>query len=471
MEHHKYRRALCCLIFGALGLVQIAFAQATNPSKVSFGEWIYQKQTWDRFWYTGNPTTGYTPTPTNRPSPASTPVGNWNLDTTGGIPRATTKTPFTFPNAAPEIVDVSAKFKMRDLAGALGRFAQKAIPVFALGGALFDLARELGFWLSRNPDGSLNVERDSASRSTTPYVYYWNDRPTVVYPSIEESCSRWTMGELYGAGYINMIPSFPIVAGKVQCTWHATKIDTGQLVNRTADPVQKAGCMPNWTLQNGSCNEPSNKQPSSLSELEDAIANKTDYSPTSKIINATRDAINAEPTDSLRPKLENPTLTGPATGSQPRIETKTNTDGSTSMTTTTQNYNYIDNSIKNSTTSVTNNYNPTTNTTTTTTTTNNSPNPEPPKDFCENNPERLGCLDIDTPTVDIPKKDKNVTYAAENLFGGGTCPSPKTATYFGNQLSFSFQPTCDALQNYIRYMIISAALYAAYLMIVKSLKG
>jgi len=108
---------------------------------------------------------------------------------------------------------------------------------------------------------------------------------------------------------------------------------------------------------------------------------------------------------------------------------------------------------------------------TTTTTTNDNPNPDPPKDFCEDHPERVGCLDIDTPEVEIPKKTENVTYAAENLFGGGSCPPPKTFTYFGVQHSLSYQGTCDALANYVRFIVIAAAVFAAYMMILKSLKG
>lgn len=452
MANIAYLRAFVCLILGTLVTFQVAFAQA--DSSKPFGEYIYQKQTWERFWYSGNPSSGYTPVPTNAPVPSSKPIGNWNIDTSGSVPTAKTNTPFQFPNASPDIVDVSAKFKMRDLAGALARFASKVFVPLSIGQAIYDLAREIGFYASRNPDGSVKWEKDGYDDTLRPFFAGTN--PVVTGSTAMDVCQSFAPPSTT----VNRFDTSNI-HGELQGRCY---------YNGSGFYVAVYRCVYNSKLVNGACQSNTlSKVPSTQQEFEDSFVSKS-WSGSPKLADAIRDAINAEPNPSLRPQLENPTLTGPATGTQPKIENKTNTDGSTSTTTTTQNYNYIDNSIKNTTTTITSNYNPVTDTTTTTTTTNNQPNPDPPKDPCEGKPDRIGCLDIDTPALEIPKKTQNVSYVAENLFGGGSCPAPKTFTYFGIQHSLSYQGTCDALTNYVRFIVIASALFSAYLMILAAIR-
>lgn len=452
MANNAYLRAVVCLIFGTLATVQIAFAQS-DPSK-PFSEYIYQKQTWQRFWYTAQPTTGYNPVPVTAPVPSANPVGKWNIIIDSqGAPAANTKVPFKFPNAAAEVADATAKFKMRDLAGALGRFAQKVFVPLSIGSALWDLARELGFWISRNSDGSLKIEKDGVSDELSPY---YGSSPIIVGNSPESVCRQ----------IASTYPDFGTF------TYFSTNIRYGNLQGHcqytSGSNAGVSRCPTMQALINGICQPVTDSRiPATLQELEDAIANKPDWSSASKIIPAIRDAINAEPDADKRPKTELPKITGPSTSTAPTTKTETKPDGSTSTTTTTNTYNYPDNSVKIITT-VTNIYNSVTNTTTTTSTTDDSG--ADPKDFCADHPDSPACSSMDTPEVEIPKSTKNVTFIQEQLFGGGVCPTAKTFTYFGFSHSISYQPTCDALTNYVRFIVIASATYSAFMMILVALR-
>ena len=452
MANYAYLRAFVCLIFGSLVTFQIAFAQ--SDSSKPFSEYIYQKQTWQRFWYTAQPTNGYNPVPATAPVPSANPVGKWNIIIDPqGAPAANTKVPFKFPNSAPEVADATAKFKMRDLAGALARFAQKVFVPLSIGSAIWDLARELGFWLSRNPDGSLKIEKDGVSDELRPY---YGSSPVITGNTPESVCTQITSTyPAFGTfTYFSRNDLYGNLQGRCQYT-------SGSNAGVSRCPTTQA-------LINGSCQPVTgSKIPATQQELEDAIANKPDWSPTSKIVPAIRDAINAEPNADKRPKTELPTITGPSSSTAPTTKTETKPDGSTSTTTTTNTYNYPDNSVKIITT-VTNNHNSVTNTTTTTTTTDDSGNDT--KDFCADHPDSPACASMDTPEVEIPKSTKNVTFIQEQLFGGGVCPAAKTFTYFGVSHSISYQGTCDALSNYVRFIVIASATFSAFMMILSAIR-
>ena len=230
-------------------------------------------------------------------------------------------------------------------------------------------------------------------------------------------------------------------------------------------------CPIGQALISGTCQSATlTKIPATQEEFEEAVEKKPSFSPASKILDAIRDAVKAEPDATKHPTLQTPKLTGPQTGSKPKETIETKPDGTTTTTTTTTNYTYTDNSVKNTITQITKIYSPISNTTTTTTKTDDSPNSEPPKDFCVDHPERVGCMEVDTPEGTIPKVDKNVTYTAESVFGGGSCPPPINTQYFGSPVILSYQPTCDVLQNYLKYIVIASALFTAYVIIIKGLK-
>ena len=62
--------------------------------------------------------------------------------------------------------------------------------------------------------------------------------------------------------------------------------------------------------------------------------------------------------------------------------------------------------------------------TTTTIETSGEPTPEEEqKDPCDEHPDRIGCIEIDTPEGSIPRQTKDVSFTAEDPFSGGQCPA------------------------------------------------
>ena len=109
-------------------------------------------------------------------------------------------------------------------------------------------------------------------------------------------------------------------------------------------------------------------------------------------------------------------------------------------------------------------------TSTTTTTTSNSGPSDSKKDDrpeCEKSPDTLGCSKLDTPDGTIPKSDKNVSYAAEVMFGSGSCPADRSVNQLltGRSIVLSYAQTCDSLARYVQPLIIAIALFMAYLII------
>jgi len=101
-----------------------------------------------------------------------------------------------------------------------------------------------------------------------------------------------------------------------------------------------------------------------------------------------------------------------------------------------------------------------------TTVTSGSPAGDKPEQFdlCKEHPDILACqkIDFDTPDGEIPKENRQITYAPENVLGGGSCPPPRDLAY-GRQ--FSYATTCDALTTYVRPMVIAIAGWMAIVII------
>jgi hypothetical protein len=41
----------------------------------------------------------------------------------------------------------------------------------------------------------------------------------------------------------------------------------------------------------------------------------------------------------------------------------------------------------------------------------------------------LGCAELDTPTAEIPRETKDITFAPEELFGTGSCPADVSMSF------------------------------------------
>lgn len=90
----------------------------------------------------------------------------------------------------------------------------------------------------------------------------------------------------------------------------------------------------------------------------------------------------------------------------------------------------------------------------------------PSKDFCELHPASIGCLDIDTPVENMPKITKNITYASEGSFGGGSCPANKTMSMRGQSLTvFDWADACTKIVSYVKPIFIMMAAFIAMLIV------
>ncbi|SFQ68797.1 hypothetical protein SAMN05216567_12668 [Variovorax sp. OK605] len=174
-------------------------------------------------------------------------------------------------------------------------------------------------------------------------------------------------------------------------------------------------------------------------------------------------------------ELGNPPLqvTGPSSVAGPTTSTTTNNTtnntSSTVTTNTTNNYTYEGNKVINIGTSITSttttkNADGTTSTTGTSTTTTTPGTPaEPPeqKVQCDKYPNSLGCSDLDVPSGDIPKSNKNITFSEEAVLGGGSCPADRLI----GQYTFSYAPTCSTITSYVRPLVLMIAGWMAIVII------
>lgn len=179
------------------------------------------------------------------------------------------------------------------------------------------------------------------------------------------------------------------------------------------------------------------------------------------------------------------TTTPPASVSGPQVVSVTNDGTNTTTTTTTPKtdltYGTGPHPVTGSTVgtvtgstssvTVTNVVNNTTGATTTTTNITNTvaktAEPTPVEDPCDKNPDRVGCLNIDTPTGEIPKESKTITYTPDTMFGSGSCPANLTASLgtLGKTVTvWDWQKTCEYSLP-LRALIMALAGFAAFLIV------
>lgn len=164
-----------------------------------------------------------------------------------------------------------------------------------------------------------------------------------------------------------------------------------------------------------------------------------------------------------------PSLSGPSIGTA-KTETSTSTSpaGTTTKSTTcTPQFTYTGNTATASEVCTTTTTNPD-GTQTTEQTTKASPT-DPSKaadDPCNLNPERIGCKNLDTPTDQIPKVTKNVTFAAENLgLGNGQCPADTVVTTSRGTYTISWSSYCSMVTTFIKPLIIALAMLSAFFIV------
>ena len=174
------------------------------------------------------------------------------------------------------------------------------------------------------------------------------------------------------------------------------------------------------------------------------------------------------PTTSTTTSTYNPTTNQTTNVTNTTVAPQTVTQTTNTVTNITNTSN--SSTVSNSTTTVTTVTNNITNTTITTTETADPQSPEPTRSDCDINPDSIGCqsIDFDTPTDEIPKTTKTITYAAEDLgFAGGSCPSNLTMTIDSGQTITvgDWTKACNMASTYAKPMILVMATFAAMMIL------
>lgn len=97
------------------------------------------------------------------------------------------------------------------------------------------------------------------------------------------------------------------------------------------------------------------------------------------------------------------------------------------------------------------------------------PTEEQDKSLCEKHPDILACQkpELDVPDGEIPRTTKQITYAEQGGFGGGSCPSNVYANLHGKQtMVYEWTRTCSVVSTYIRPIIfLLGAMGALFILI------
>lgn len=367
------------------------------------------------------------------PAPSGVTGGGagWSHGSTGVSGAATGRI-----SNGPGYIDVDARVSPSSsrVAAALGRFARKGLPVVGTAVALRDLMDELGFDSS---DGVTWRKSDPAVCTVSPCYSYTSSlfSPSQSAPS----CSGLTGKSGPAAG-------------------------TTGTITITSAFLEGANCRTEYISSRGSCcggtayasqstvpPSPPSWLPSTEDEFIDAIASKSGWPSSSAISRAVAEAADAGE------KPEGPvTVTGPATSPGPKT-TSTDSSGNVTERQTVYNYTYNGGNISYTTTVIT-----VVNGTQTTTETIEG---EPPQSECDGR-STVGCADLDTPQTDVPKSERTISYAPEDLgLGGGACPAPIPINTSRGSWSLDLAPYCDATTTYVRPMVILVAMFVAYLII------
>lgn len=442
LSTHKHLRAvgglLACFILG----LQV------NAQTVSVPDAAFQ-----RFMWTTTGANSQSVTVGTGGVPVVSPTGSGTLAADG------TKSLSYSRNAAwrngsnnPVSGSISAKVPINTKSAKILTAGMKILPWVATGAAIWDFAREIGFNPTKDDDGDLVVTKSNPALCTVAPCYRYAPLagPSIgVFSDTPMPACEAHIGVLYGTNY-TAVYSIEGTGETVACYMRYQNWDGTPLLGKFNLHSQPRSVDADIGI------------PSTLQELEDAIAAKSGWPSSSKIPSALRDAATAT---GQQIDVELPKITGPAT-SPGTTTTTQNPNGTTTENNTTHNHIYNDNRVTNTTTrtsSVTNNTTGATETTTTT----EEPVEEPSE--CEKNPSSLNCSDLDTPEGEIPKVEKVISYQAEDLgFGGGSCPANVVMTPKGAAAPMTvinWTDNCQKITTYAKPMILSMALFSALMIV------
>lgn len=106
-------------------------------------------------------------------------------------------------------------------------------------------------------------------------------------------------------------------------------------------------------------------------------------------------------------------------------------------------------------------------TTTATSVTTQETKPGDEVDQCAKYPDSLGCSKLTIEVGDaIPRVTKTLTYAAETVLGGGSCPSDKFMNIGGQQVKvWNWVQACDYITTYVRPLVLAVAAFVALIIV------
>lgn len=196
---------------------------------------------------------------------------------------------------------------------------------------------------------------------------------------------------------------------------------------------------------------------------------------TKEVLNSIINSGNALDAEIVAPTIQTPINEAPVT------TTTTNPDGSKKIETevTTNDYSCL--VIQNGaaveckqaktttkTTATTSNPNGTgTVTTTATAVTTQQTKPGDQVDQCAKYPDSLGCSKVAAESGEaIPRVTKTLTYAAESVLGGGSCPADKFMSIGGQQVKvWNWVQACDYIVSYVKPVFLAVAAFIAMIII------
>lgn len=354
------------------------------------------------------------------------------------------------PVGGGRMIPVSATYAAPKSAvvGALGRFIGKVAGPLAVGVALYDLAKELGYFAHKDANGNLVVDKEHNIAAQSYRVCQVEIGMGRTYDGPD--CYSGAIRAINDSGqydyYDLKCPSGP--PGYL-CTWkrqstgydYSVQVHWGASVNTPASTTYT---------------------PASSQELIDAIANKSGWPSSSALPRAVQEAVKSGEELALEPQ----TLTGPAKSPGPSSVTQ-NSNNTKIVTTTENKYSYSPNTVTTSTVSNTTIIDNSTGDILNESNTNGSPSTEPGVDICTLYPNILSCAELDElPDVDLKTKDIPVAITPDGGWGGSSvCPAPRHVTVQGYDVPMPFDLFCKYAELIRPVLLTFAWLSAAFILV------
>lgn len=382
-------------------------------------------------------------------------VGNFTFASENGQPTASTRGSMPVGGGRSAPMDFKTPVSRPSALAAMGKFVGKVATPLAVGMALYDLAKDLGYTAELDDDG------EGAKFYQIQSTSYWYIQVNGTLNYCQNVNQRFQSVSLNGTVSAYLA--------------YAQQCGNGEQSYSVLQCYESAGyCAINIHTNWNNQDVPANVSATKVVGTEDKV-----YAPWSYIADTHlasggwADTANGVLVDAIKSgeavEVGEPTITGPASVSGPTTTTTTPTaDGGKTVTSTTTDYKISygpgpSYSITNNSTSTTTTYNSSNVVTNVSNPTTTESTPEQPKDPCELNPDSVGCMKLGTPDEQTLAKDtKGVTITPAD-FSGGTCPAPISFTAFDRSYSFSYDPLCQKLALLGTLFLALAGLAAAYI--------